>query len=279
VCLPFFSFLPIHSQRCAPSIFMGEKKMQKNIFLFLCLAALIVLAGCGVTTITEQPGNFFYGGNDEIQILDIDTRDTLGTLTIHGMSIITDEPFVLSEEEGTDESGNPTYEDVSYEALVQIDYSYKREKRGAKSISASNFTVLDSKGKSGRINPDADYDRMPQKGDQSFVVALKNKSSTIQIHFDYNLFQSKPTAKIQIGVGEDSGTEIKSETSTPKENTASETSSSEEFIPAQNSSTKAPDSAPASGTSFSYVFLILVAFLVLIIMILLVVIIVLAAKK
>ena len=144
--------------------------------------------------------NYIYGLNEPIHVIDIDTRDELGTLTITGVEVLKDEKFTAKERDGYDANSQPKYKDVTYEQIVQVfyDYDFKR----SKAVTDYNFGVLDASGivavKADQIDPLSDYTEKTKKGSLSFVVALKNRSDSIQIQFRYNSMQVKPTAKIKI---------------------------------------------------------------------------------
>jgi hypothetical protein len=60
--------------------------------------------------------------------------------------------------------------------------------------------VTDSLGDPGENDPDTAYQGKAKDGSSSFVVALKNKSDYIDIDYNYNLFQTQPTALIKINL-------------------------------------------------------------------------------
>lgn len=172
----------------------------KKYALFCAAAAgLLLLSGCAsATTITEREGNYVYGENEEINIVDIDTRDTIGTLKMTGAIVLRDEPISLWERDGIDENGEAVYKETVYEQVVQIFYTY--ENKGGDSVSAANFDVYDAQGRYGTMDPGIDVKPASRKGQQSFVVALDNRSGALDLHFKYNILQSTTTAKIRLAL-------------------------------------------------------------------------------
>lgn len=183
--------------------------MKKRTLLFFMVLLSLFVAGCSATTITEREGNYMYGKNEDIKILDIDTRDHIGTLKMTDVVVLSDTPFIISERVGEYDNGSSIYEDVSYAQLVQIFYQY--DSRGTdKDISASNFTVYDAGGRIGEKNPEVQQTGIYREGTDSFLVALKTKSDSIRVDFQYNFMQTTTTAKIQLQIVGDS--EITQET-------------------------------------------------------------------
>ncbi len=179
--------------------------MKKRTGLFFTVLLLLFLAGCSATTITEREGNYMYGKNEDINILDIDTRNHIGTLRMTDVVVLSDTPFTISEKIGTDDIGNSIYEDISYAQLVQIFYQY--DNRGTdKNISSSNFTAYDAAGRTGEINPEVQQTGTYREGSKSFLVALKTKSDFVRVDFQYNFMQTTTTAKIHLQIAGDSVT-------------------------------------------------------------------------
>lgn len=158
---------------------------------------LVLLTGCSATTITEREGNYIYRQDENIYIQDIDTRNRIGTLKIIGASSLKSEPFVVQEISGVDTSGNPIYQDVVYEQLVQIWYLYD-SKDDSKELYSSNFSVYDAQGDLGEVDPKVEYSSGEGDTRDSFLVALKNRSDFIRLHFRYNPLQTTVTAKIEL---------------------------------------------------------------------------------
>jgi len=161
---------------------------------------LFLLTGCSATTITGQAGNYIYKAGEAIDIIDIDTRNTIGTLKLTGAEVLINEPFTVREKSGTDESGNDVYVDVTYAQLLQIDYVYENKNGNNKNLSSANFQIYGSDGSLGTVDPDAGYTPIEANGTDSFTVALQNKSESVSIHFRYNIWQTTITAKINLDV-------------------------------------------------------------------------------
>lgn len=154
------------------------------------------MIGCASTTITEREGNYRYGKDEAIRILDIDTRNLVGTLTVTGARVLK-EDFTIDEKQGTDVSGRDVLVPVPYAQLIQVYYRYEKSRSG-KEISGHHFRVYDEKGAIAQRDPEVDD--VPEAGSesQSFVVALKNSSRTLHIDFRYDPLQSNPTARIEL---------------------------------------------------------------------------------
>lgn len=172
--------------------------MKKHSAIFIMAAVLLFLSGCSATTITEHEGNYLYGAGESINVIDIDTREHIGTLKVTEAVLLSDTPFTVTEKSGTDENGNDIYETVTYAQLVQVFYQYD-DRGSGKDISAANFTAYDAAGKMGEIDP-AGYTGENRNGSDSFLVALENKSGTIRLDFQYNVLQTTATARIQLSL-------------------------------------------------------------------------------
>lgn len=176
---------------------------MKKISVILVIALLLILPSCSATAITEHEGNYVYSKNEDINIIDIDTRDNIGTLKMTGIEVLKNKSFTIKEKNGSDESGNDIYEDVTYEQLMQIYYRYDN-KGSKKTISSANFNVYDQTRTSCKIDPDIEYDAIKRSGEEYFVVALKNKGEFIDMNFKYNITQTTNTAKIKLKISEKS---------------------------------------------------------------------------
>ena len=176
--------------------------MKKRMVLFLIALLPLFAAGCSATTITEHEGNYMYGKNEDIKIIDIDTRNHIGTLKMTDAVVLSDTPFTISKKVGEYDNGSSIYEDVSYAQLVQIYYQYDSRDTD-KDILSSNFTVYDAGGRTGEINPQIQHAGIYREGNDSFLVALKTKSDFIRIDFQYDIWQTTTTAKIQLQLADD----------------------------------------------------------------------------
>jgi len=203
---------------------------------------ILLASGCSTTTITEHEGNYIYVQNEDINILDIDTRNNIGTLKMTGTEVLKNNPFTIKEKSGTDESGNDIYEDVTYERLVQVSYHYD-SKGNSKNISSSNFYVFDKTGTSCTINPDIEYSAVKRNGEEYFVIALKNKNDTIGLNFKYNILQTTNTAKIELNISKEassvSQSEVANSNSTLNQSKSSDSSNaSSQYINKENRGTE-----------------------------------------
>jgi len=174
--------------------------MKRTIVYLLALPlALSLLAGCvGATTITEQPGNYVYGLNEDIAVVDIETRETFGVLAVTGVEVLRDEPFEVQEQDGEDEDGKPAYKTVTYSQIIQIFYTYSGEKK----LNSGNFAVWDSVHVIGKnpaaLEPKPEYTPAEKPGQSSLVVALQAPGGPLEVTFTYNVLQIRPTARIKI---------------------------------------------------------------------------------
>ena len=136
--------------------------------------------------------------DEPIEVVDIETGENLGTLVVTGVEILREEPFEAREEDGEDEDGEAIYITVTYNQIVQVFYTWS----GSKSISGSNFSAWDSTGELGRrpegLEPAPEYEPMAKRDQHGFAVALKNPGSTLDVHFNYNVLQFRPTARIRL---------------------------------------------------------------------------------
>ena len=259
----------------------------KLIFGVLAILPLVLLFGCvpSVETITKKPGEYVYGMGEKIQIVDIETDEQIATLTVDGSEVLRNEPFTIQRLVGTKEDGEKVYEDVAYQQLVEIYYAFANEPNYSKSISRRNFSLI---GAEGTINPDIDYTSRPREGCHSFVVALKERNSSLDFGFTYDVFQMRYTAKIQVTVSK-TATEVASK---PVSKTASKPASKEPSAqPAPPSSvaampaepvsvTPSPQSTASVGDLAGYrIFIIIIALMTAVIVALCIVIVVLSNKK
>ncbi len=189
--------------------------MKKWISFFgFAILLFLLMSGCDRTTITEKPGNHLYQAGDEIHMIDIDSRETLGTLTIVDTSLLKDEPFMVRKEVHAQKEASGAeglgYEEAEYQQLVQIYYTYDNHGSG-KTLSELNFRAYDDSGQIAEINPDTQYERQDREGTQSFEAALCSRSDRIEINFGYSILQLRPTARIELFLTENQGKVINEE--------------------------------------------------------------------
>ena len=175
--------------------------MKKSTLILMVALILLLVSGCGTTTITEHEGNYIYTQNEDINIIEIDTRNHIGTLKMTQTEVLMNNPFTIKEKSGTDENGNDIYEDVTYQQLVQVFFLYDSKGSG-KSVSSLNFSAYDSADALCETDPDIEYNVVKRDGEKYFVIALKNKSDSVNLNFNYNLMQMSNTAKIKLPIAE-----------------------------------------------------------------------------
>ena len=174
-------------------------KILKKVFISILPAVLILcLSSCQTTTMTDKSNDYLYGLNEEIKILDIESKKELGAVTITDVVILMDSPFELSKIKEHDGNGDPVYENVRYEELVQINYTASTVD-STKKISSVNFDVFDAKFAKAEFDPEMEYTKKDTIG-KTLVVALKNKSDYIHIDFKFYITQFDVTAKIKVPV-------------------------------------------------------------------------------
>lgn len=174
--------------------------MKRACLLIIIIILLVSFSGCSTTTITEHEGNYIYKANEDINIIDIDTREKIAVLKMSGVEILSNKPFTIKEKLKTDENGRNIYETVNYNQLIQVYYTYESSK--GHSISSANFRIYDDNGTLVKKDPDIEYTPVQKNGTDSFVVALKNKSDSVTINFKYKQLQTTTTAKISLDVTE-----------------------------------------------------------------------------
>ncbi len=173
-------------------------KMKKSaLALIFLITVLLTVSGCGRTTITQHEANHVYKAGEWINITDIDTGDDLGRLKMTDVKVLKDKPFTVREEVNYDDEGNAIYGDVEYAQLIQVFFKFDSNDYG-KTLSYGNFMVYDSLGSLGYDNPDTEYKSETRNGEKSLILALENKSDSIEIGFTYNVLQFADTAKIKM---------------------------------------------------------------------------------
>jgi len=154
----------------------------------LCAAALVLLlllSSCFAgDTITDNARNHVYQMGDVIHFYDErNDRKPLGALTFVSVHVLSDDPFTLKEQDGKDSQGEPIYKDVTYNQLVQIDYTY--EAFAKKRI--NRFGVSDSAGGRGSLNPDTPYSAVPtETGMSSLIAALPAAGNAVRVEVFYS---------------------------------------------------------------------------------------------
>jgi len=154
----------------------------------LCGAALVLLlllSSCFAgNTITDYARNHVYQLGDVIRFYDErNDRKPLGVLTFAAVHVLSDEAFTVREQDGKDDQGKPVYKDVTYNQLVQIDYTYEAFTK--KKI--NRFAVYDSAGGKGALAPDTPHSAIPvETGVSSLIAALPAAGNTVRVEVFYS---------------------------------------------------------------------------------------------
>jgi len=257
--------------------------MRKVLIASLMFISILILTSCSSHTITDNPENYIYKLNDSINIYDnSDTRDLFGVLKITSVNVLSETPFVLKEADGYDANSKPVYKDVTYNQIVQVNYTYEIKNSG-KTISADNFYVTDSNSKVGLKNPNTEFNPIKTENTTYFVIALQTKSSSINIGFNYGVLQLTTTAKIQADISpitndpEKSDSINSSKDSDESRNTS--VTSSKNTNTTSFSDTSVISSSNISGVIKTTFLIALILILLIIIMLLIVVIIIISNKQ
>lgn len=175
--------------------------MKKYAFMILpILLMAVIFSGCEHETITQNPGEYRYQINEPINIVDVETGDTLGVLTVTGVYTINDKPFTVRTETGTAEDGEPVYEDIAYEQLLQVNYIFENAPQNDKTISGLNFSPY-AQSNDTTVDPKTGFDKAPlNQGESCFTVAFSQKVDQFELHFRYGVFQLRKTAVIHISL-------------------------------------------------------------------------------
>ena len=167
----------------------------KRLFLYLILCSVMLLsAACDAfvehDTITQKPGNYQFGINETVEIIDIETRETLGAITVTSCQLVEDQPFVV--EEVVYEGNKRVTVKTTYSKLYQI-----------------TCTVVDSLGEIDSVkhhfsplNRDHVMDpRNDSRGDSFYIAIVEGgggNKTDFALEFSYDLNQSRPTARFTI---------------------------------------------------------------------------------
>jgi hypothetical protein len=184
--------------------------VKRTIVSILAAVAVLTLTACvsvaGNVT-TEQPRNHVYGAGEPIRFLNENNdRLLLGTLTFVSVYVLSDEPFTRREFDRVGENGKRLYKDVTYEQIIQINYTYARE--DGRELSEHDFIVYDS-GRHFAANDilsdygNADFEVIPTDM-YSIIVALPHRSREVRVEVRYSAmfhFVLTPTATARLTVG------------------------------------------------------------------------------
>jgi len=166
----------------------------------LCAATLVclpLLSSCfaGNTT-TDYARNHVYGLGEAIHFYDErNDRDPLGTLTFVSVYVLSNDMFTLKERDGT-KDGKPAYKEVTYNQLVQINYTYQSDA----GKSPRSFAVYDSAGSRGELNPGTPYDKIPvDEGVGCLIAALPAHGDSVRVDVLYSgVFAPNAVANLSI---------------------------------------------------------------------------------
>jgi len=172
--------------------------MKRIIIAVALAAALLLLAACD-TTVTQHARNHRYAAGEAIEIIDFDSGETLGVLTITGAALLHNAPFEVQLRDEID--GEDQYNTVTetFHQIVQIYFTYTGDRR----ILNTHFTVRDQNGETAQRPSSAEpwsvqFTEIPRSGEGSFVVALRNASSFVDIEYRFSMWQLRPTAQVRV---------------------------------------------------------------------------------
>ena len=174
--------------------------MAKRVFIlvFSFLLCLSVTGCLPRVSKTDQAENHIYEKNETIRILNKDTDEEFGTLTITKVEVLMDEIFEAKIADGRDDKGNIKYETVNYYQIIQVFYEANLDV----SVSYDNFLVTDSLSETATgiayIDPQPDIKDKKKNDKNSFIVGLKNKSNFVEIDYRYLKTDALPTATINM---------------------------------------------------------------------------------
>lgn len=169
--------------------------MKKSLALFTVILLILSLSACQEPTArTEHFDDYVYSVGEEISVYDKESSSLLGTVTVTGVTVVRNEPFELEKIVDFDENDQAIYENVPYEAVVQIDYVYDVADSTNK-ITASNFIITDCEDNLTERSPEIDYAPV-DTDDDSIFVAVKEKGEFVNLKFMFHTSQ-KPIAYIK----------------------------------------------------------------------------------
>ena len=174
-------------------------KYIKCIFAALLILFLASCSFAGDVT-TEHARNYVYSAGETIRFFDEKhDRDFLGELTFMSMRVLSEERFTQKERKSSADSGSSEYEDVEYNQIVQINYTY--QKADGKTLGEKDFLVYDSASNKGLLNPtDAEFNQFPAENMRSMIVALKKPGDTIETRVMYSgMFTPNAIVKLSVG--------------------------------------------------------------------------------
>ena len=179
-----------------------KKKLFTLFFAVMLTLAIFVSCSCAPETMTQMPEGHVFNTGDEIHLIDFETRVQWANLTLTEVVVLSNQSFEVDVPAGYDEEGEIIYTKITYNQIIQVFYLYEVLESGARSIGPSNFTTRDGSGytASGNVsslNPPA-HTPQTRDGQASFVVALRNTSTFVNINFYYRVTQIRATALIKM---------------------------------------------------------------------------------
>lgn len=176
--------------------------MKRFLLIFLTTIVLFSFSSCSPEheTITKNPGSYLYQLGETIKIVDIETGECIGNLTITEFQLIQDTPFLVSKYAGLDDNYEAIYEDVTYHQLTQVNYTFENEPGYHATISADHFNVVDNGITDSVINPRKTDIPLPTNAVNCFWLASEQPVDEIELTFTYDLRQSRHTARIQLSL-------------------------------------------------------------------------------
>lgn len=174
--------------------------MKKSPLRIVFVVMILVIIACTPTTITDNPGNHRYGLGETINVVDVETRESRGTIAIAAVHVLYDEQFVARQNSNrTDDYGNTIYEERTFQQIVQIFYTSTL----SRDITPYNFSVsVNGSSRSATritnlLNP-PNISAVSVSGQNYFIVALYQQANFIEIAFNYNWLQTRRTATARI---------------------------------------------------------------------------------
>ncbi len=177
------------------------KKITSIISLLLIAAvAAFAMTSCEVEpeydTMTQNAGNYCYSLGEQVDIIDIETRETIATLTITSCELIEDEPFSTILEDGYDSDEEPVYKETVYTALYKLNIDLQDNKQTISDLTDH----FDSDDSNFVINPTY----KPGSEEYIYVGAKRGNDcdDVMSLKFVYDTNQSRHTAKFDITIEE-----------------------------------------------------------------------------
>ena len=174
--------------------------MKRIAIVIAVIACLLLFSACD-TTVTQHARNHRFSEGQAIEIISDENSELLGLLTITGAVVLSNTPFEVQLREVIDEDGQTRTVTETFRQIVQIYYTYTGDRR----ILNSHFTVRDRTGDAAQRPHSNDpwpvaFTPIPRGDEDSFVVALRNESSFIDIEYRFSMWQLRPTALVRVNL-------------------------------------------------------------------------------